>query len=105
MKKTLITKLSLDMTLATDAQIEAMKAFMQASFAPSGMDIDFEVTTENTETALDRWLDLIHSEFNAADAPGEVAEDGVETVIRVDHGRIIDFPGRDEASSGHSEGS
>jgi hypothetical protein len=101
MKKTLITKLSLDMTLANDEQIEAMKSFMRASFAQSGMDIDFEVRTEGTENPLDRWLELIRGEFNAADAPSddqvEENDDGVETVIRVDSaGKIIEFPGHPE---------
>lgn len=76
MKRTLITKLSTDVTLFTDEQIEAYRAFMKVCFAPAGFkDVSFEITQENEENALARWLQRISAEFQANDVPTEKSDE------------------------------
>ena len=82
-KKTLITKLTMDVADASDAQIEAMKLFMRVSFrvsfAPAGFkDISFEVVEEQDATLADqvaKLLQSVRSEFLANDLPAEGSDD------------------------------
>ena len=66
-KKTLITKLSNDITAFSAEQIEAYKAFMQASFAPVFSDVSFEIAQTNEEDTLATWMQRINAEFKAND--------------------------------------
>lgn len=69
--KTLITKLSTDVTMFTTEQIDAYKAFMKASFAPGGFNgIDFEVVEDPSPALPDvlaRLLQSVRDEFRGSD--------------------------------------
>ena len=67
MKRTLIIKLSQDITGHNPDQIEAMKAYWRATMAEVGLDLSFEVTEEDEESQVRRLLRLVRSEFRAAD--------------------------------------
>ena len=71
-KKTLITKLTMDLADASDAQVEAIKLFMRVSFAPAGFkDISFEIVEEQDTTLADqvaKLLQSVRSEFKDNDA-------------------------------------
>lgn len=80
MSKTLITKLSTDVTAFSAEQIDAYKAFMKASFAPGGFSsIDFEVVEANDAPSLTgllaRLMQTVQSEFKANDTPGEDSDE------------------------------
>ena len=75
MKKTLITKLHQDLSLCNDAQIEAMKAFMIASFAPAGLMPSFEIIEENEEGIFERMLHLVRGEFKELDEQGKESDE------------------------------
>lgn len=76
MKRTLITKLSTDITDFNEEQIKAYSDFLRASFASGGFsDISFEITQENREDMLAKWLRSIRDEFQANDAPAEKSDD------------------------------
>lgn len=76
MKKTLITKLSLDVTGMSDEQIEAIAQFHRVTFAPVGFkDISFEITQQNEEDTFAKWMQRINAEFKANDAPTEKSDE------------------------------
>lgn len=66
MKKTLITKLATNVTDFTDAQLQAYKAFILASFADT-FNISFEVLHENEADQAASLLDQVRAEFKAHD--------------------------------------
>lgn len=75
-KKTLITKLSLDVTGMSDEQIKAISEFHRVTFVPAGFkDISFEITQENEENMLAKWMQSIHDEFMANDAAPERSDE------------------------------
>lgn len=112
MKKTLIVKLSQDVSMASPAQIAAFKAFWEATFADLCFgSVDFELVEEKGPDPLSQWLRLIRGQaldpidHMVAEALSEEAEPGIESVICADR-KIIDFPSKDkdEASQGQPEG-
>jgi len=94
-KKTLITKLSLDVTGMSDEQIEVISQLHRVTFAPAGFhDVSFEIAQINEEDTLAKWLQRISSEFKANDAPG----------IRIEsQGEILQFPVNDDVLTERSD--
>lgn len=75
-KKTLITKLSLDVTGMSDEQIEAIAQFHRVTFAPVGFkDIAFEIAQQNEEDTFAKWMQSIRNEFMANDVPAEKSDE------------------------------
>lgn len=95
MKKTLITKLSLDVTGMSDEQIKAITEFHRVTFMPAGFkDVNFEITQENEEDTLAKWLQRINAEFQANDAPS----------VRIEsNGEILQFPVNDAPAEKNDE--
>jgi len=70
-KKTLVVKISTDVTGKSDILIEMHKSLIRQSLIEGGMeneDISFEVLVSNEETALASMLKAVQSEFQAASA-------------------------------------
>lgn len=92
MKKTLITKLSQDISELNDDVVEAIKQFMRASFGPANFKaIDFEVVEENEEDILTKLLRSVRSEFKLSDEAGMRIES---------QGEILQFPVKDAPGEG-----
>ena len=68
MKKTLIIKLSTDVSGANDGMIEAYKTFWHAALAPIGLEMSYEVVEEHEESTAQRLLSLVRSEFRDLEA-------------------------------------
>ena len=93
-KKTLITKLSTNVTDFSTEQIDAYKAFMKASFAPGGFSaIDFEVVEESKESLSDFFATLmrsVQSEFKASDAAPRIRFESNGEVLGFDVNKVDD---------------
>lgn len=84
-RKTLHIKLSMDVSNASDAMINALSAFWVATFAECGVVPSFHVEEhEDHEGSIERMLQLVRSEFAAYDASQAdtaESEEGVEVVV------------------------
>jgi len=78
MKRTLVTKLSSNVSYMREAQITAVKQFWSATFGPMFDDVSFELIEEDEESQVKRMLHRVQQEFKVADASptsDEVASD------------------------------